>query len=117
MEHENSFLWEVTAFEFVLVTVLLAGAAAFMTGRAVASTWNSNRTLLFYILLLAAATRFIHYALFQGTLLSPYYYLVDLIVLLAIAFAAKRITRARQMVTQYGFKFEPAGIAGWTERK
>lgn len=117
MELQNTFLWEVTAFEFILVTVLLAGAAAYMTGRAIASSWKSNRILIFYIALLAAATRFIHFALFSGTLLSPYYYLVDFIVLLAIAFAAKRITRARQMVTQYSFKFEPAGIAGWSERR
>lgn len=117
MEHQNTLLWEVTAFEFILVTVLLAGAAAFMTGRVVASTWKSNRVLVFYILLLTAATRFIHFALFQGTLLSAHYYIVDLIVLLAIAFAAKRIMRAKQMVTQYGFKYESAGIAGWSERR
>lgn len=117
MENQNTWIWEVSAVEFVLVTVLIAGAAAYMTGRAIASTWQSNRILIFYIVLLTAATRFIHFALFEGTLLSFYYYLVDLVVLLAIAFAAKRITRARQMVTQYGFKFEPAGIAGWSERR
>ena len=39
MENENSLLWEVTFWEFLFVTVLLAGAAAFLTGRAAARSW------------------------------------------------------------------------------
>jgi hypothetical protein len=116
MEKQNSILWEVTLWEFLFVTVILAGGAAYMTGRAVARSWLSHSHLVVYILLLAAATRFIHFALFRGTLLSPYYYLIDLLVLLAIAFAALRLTRAAQMARQYGFGFERNGLFGWKQR-
>jgi hypothetical protein len=113
MENANGLLWEVSLFEFVLVTVVLAGGAAYMTGRAAALTWLPALQLGFYMVLLAAATRFIHFALFDGSLLSLYYYLVDLAVLLAIAFMGMRITRARQMARQYGFHFERSGPFGW----
>lgn len=116
MEKQNSLLWEVTFWEFVLVTVVLAGGAAYLTGRAVARSWLGIGHLVAYMVLLAAATRFIHFALFSGSLLTPYYYLVDLIVLTIIALIGFRIARAGQMAQQYGFEFERAGPFGWKER-
>ena len=116
MEKDFGLLWEVSAWEFVFVTVILAGAAAFMAGRSAANVWLEKRQLVIYIVLLAAATRFIHFALFSGSLLAPYYYMVDLIVLLIIAFAGMRITRSKQMATQYGFGFDRAGPFGWKRR-
>ena len=77
VEHANGLIWEVSASEFLFVTVALAGGAAYLTGRAVARSWQSDVVLVGYMVLLAAATRFIHFALFQGTLLSPWYYVVD----------------------------------------
>ena len=103
MEKANSLIWEVTIWEFLLVTVVLAGGAAYLTGRSVARSWLGRTHLVGYMLLLGLATRFIHFALFQGTLLSPYYYVVDLIVLLIIATIGFRVTRSRQMARQYGF--------------
>ena len=117
MENQNSYLWEVTAWEFVFVTVILAGGAAFLTGRAVARSWQGEVTLIIYMVLLAAATRFIHFALFSGSLLSPYYYFVDFIVISAIAFLGKRLTRAGQMATQYNFEYERRGSLGWTKKE
>jgi GR25 family glycosyltransferase involved in LPS biosynthesis len=116
MENQNTFIWEVTAWEFVFVTVILAGGAAYLTGRAIARTWQSETTLVGYMLLLAAATRFIHFALFSGTLLSPYYYLVDLVVITAIAFLGRRLTRAKQMATQYSFEYERHGSLSWARK-
>ncbi|WP_421927087.1 DUF6867 family protein [Neoaquamicrobium sediminum] len=103
MENQNTLIWEVTIWEFVFVTVILAGAAAYMTGRALANSWLGTAHIIAYMVLLAAATRFIHFALFSGTLLSPYYYLVDLVVLLVIATIGFRVTRSKQMARQYGF--------------
>jgi len=103
MEHQNTLIWEVTFWEFLLVTVILAGGAAYMTGRAIAGSWQGMGQIVAYMVLLAAATRFIHFALFRGTLISPWYYLVDLIVLLVLATVGFRITRGRQMERQYGF--------------
>ena len=116
MENANSLLWEVSIWEFLLVTVVLAGGTGYLTGRAVARTWRSNATLVGYMVLLALATRFIHFALFNGTLLSLHYLLVDLVVIVAIAFLGKRITRAGQMARQYGFLYEKKGPGMWARR-
>ncbi len=117
MHKDYGLLWEVTFFEFMLVTVVLGGGAAWMTGRAIARCWQSGWQLAFYMILLACAVRFIHYALFNGTLLSPWYYCVDLAVLLALATAARRYYRSALMVGQYSFAFEPAGLFGWRRRQ
>lgn len=112
MQH---LIWESFGV-FILVTVVLAGGAAYLTGRAAARTWLPNSHIVVYMLILAAAARFIHFALFQGALLSIHYYVVDLIVVLAFAFLGKRLTRARQMAAQYGFIFRRTGPLTW-ERK
>ncbi len=116
LEHANSLIWEVTIWEFLFVTVILGGGAAFLTGRATASVWLARRQLVIYIVLLTCAVRFIHFALFSGTLLSLHYYIVDLIVLLIIAFAGRRLMRASQMATQYSFAFSRSGAFGWKRR-
>ncbi len=112
----GNLIWEVSFGTFLFVTVILAGGAAYLTGRAGAREWQANSTLVIYMVLLAAATRFIHFALYGGTLISPYYYVVDLIVLLALAFLGKRITRAKQMARQYSFLYERRGLLSWTRR-
>lgn len=116
MEKELTLIWEVTVWEFLFVTVILAGGAAFLTGRAIAQSWQSDIELFAYMVLLAAATRFIHFALFNGTLLSLHYYVVDLIVLVVIGFLGKRITRAGQMATQYSFDYDRKGSFGWGKK-
>ncbi len=107
---------EPSVWLFLLVTVIMGGWAAWMTGRAVASTWREPWTLALYILLLGIAVRFIHFALFHGTLLSPRYYLVDTVILMVIGFLGWRHTRARQMTTQYRWLYERAGPFGWRPR-
>jgi hypothetical protein len=116
MVKENGLLWEVSFWEFFFVTVILAGGAAYLTGRAVARSWNSGVQLAIYMILLTAACRFIHFALFHGTLLSLQYYIVDLIVLLIVAFIGRQVTRAKQMTTQYSFEYRRAGPAGWARK-
>ena len=113
IEHANGLIWEVSFWEFLFVTCLLAGGAAYLTGRANARVWGDDITLVVYMVLLSAATRFIHFALFSGTLLSVWYFVVDLIVLLAIAFVGKRITRAGQMARQYSFEYERRNAVAW----
>lgn len=113
----NSWLWEVSLAEFLIVTIFLAGGAAYLTGRASARSWLPDYTLVIYLVLLACATRFIHYALFHGTLLSLWYFAVDLVVLLAFGFFGRYLTRARQMTTQYGFEYTRNGLVGWKSRQ
>ena len=101
---------------FLLVTVLLGGGAATLAGRAIASTWRPAWQVAVYSLILGLAVRFIHFSLFDGTLLSPHYYLVDSAVCMAFGFLGFRAARARQMVTQYGWLNEPAGHLRWRRK-
>jgi len=88
---------------FLLITILLGGGAAFVSGQAIAQTWRPWWQLVFYMLILGAAQRFFHFALFGGTLLSEYYYAVDSLIAIAFALLGFRLARSRQMARQYGF--------------
>jgi hypothetical protein len=113
----QGILYEEPSFWlFVLVTVLMGGWAAWMTGRAMAITWQPYVLCLVSLLVLAGAVRFIHYALFGGTLLSLHYYLVDAVVIVAIGSLGFRQRRVRQMTSQYRWLYERAGPFTWREK-
>jgi hypothetical protein len=107
---------EHSAWLFVLVTIVMGGAAAWQTGRSVAQTWRPFAILPLYIALLNLGVRFIHYALFEGTLLSPYYYAIDFVVLMITAAIGWRMRRAQQMRTQYSFAFTGTGPLSWKRK-
>ncbi|MGE5511433.1 MAG: DUF6867 family protein [Bacteroidota bacterium] len=90
---------------FLLVTVIIGGSGAFISGRAIAQTWRPFWHVPVYMLLLAAAVRFFHYALFWEVLFSLRNYVVDFTVALVCAALGYRITRARQMAEQYGWLY------------
>jgi hypothetical protein len=71
---------------------------------------------VFYTLLLALAVRFIHYSLFDGTLLSAHFYAVDAAFCMVFGLLGFRRTRAAQMVRQYGWLNEPAGALRWRRK-
>jgi hypothetical protein len=104
---------EPSIWQFFFVTCLLGGGAAWMTGRACAQTWRSYVSLVLYLLLLGIAVRFIHHALFNGTMFSAQYYIVDTVVLLIIGSLGFRYTRTNQMVTQYNWLYERSSPLGW----
>jgi len=111
------FLYEEGSFGvFLLVTVVLGGGAAALAGRAIAATWRQWWHIIGYMLILGAAVRFFHYALFDGTLLSLHYYLVDTAVCIAASLLGFRATRAAQMVTQYRWLNERAGAMRWRRK-
>jgi hypothetical protein len=99
---------------FLLVTVLMGGSAARATGSAIASTW---RQVLLAALLLTFAVRFFHYALFYEPLLSLKNFIVDYIVVSAACAFGFWMTRVRQMVEQYPWAYERAGLFGWRRRQ
>jgi hypothetical protein len=101
---------------FLLVTCVLGGAAAFVSGRAMAQTWRPFWQVPLYMLGIAAATRFIHYALFDEIFLSPRNFAVDFAVALVAAAAGYRLVRADQIAHQYGWLFERAGPLGWRRK-
>ena len=101
---------------FLLVTVFMGGGAAWLAGRAIAATWRPWWHVAGYMLILGLAVRFIHFALFDGTLLSPQFYAVDTVVCLAFGFLGFRATRVAQMTTQYRWINARAGPLRWTRR-
>jgi hypothetical protein len=107
---------ESTIWLFLLVTVVMGGWLAWMAGRAIALTWRPTWQLLVYMLLLGLFVRFIHFSMFEATLLTLHYYVVDTIVLLVFGYAGWRHTRAKQMTRQYHWLFESAGPFGWKPR-
>lgn len=102
---------------FLLVTIVLGGGGAALAGRAIALTWRPWWQIVAYMLLLACAVRFIHYALFGGTLLSLHYYVVDAVVCLGLGFIGFRTARVAQMVTQYRWINQLAGPLRWRRRQ
>jgi hypothetical protein len=125
----------------LLMTMVLGGAAAFATGRAIALTWRSPGQLLLYCAMLAAVVGFLDYALFENPVIpggrivaalalageSPGAALPDLAgalagfattfaFVLAVALLAYRLTRSWQIGRQYGFAFVRKGLLFWQER-
>ncbi len=101
---------------FIVLTVIIGGGAAFLAGRGLARAWKPLWRLRVYMALLAAAVRFFHYALFHAALLSPYYYLVTYVMLLAAALLGFRMMRTTQMVTQYRWLYERTSPLTWRAR-
>ena len=101
---------------FVLVTIVLGGGAAFLAGRAIATIWRPWWHVCVLVILIGAVVRFLHFALFEGPLLSPSAYLIDTAVCLAFGVAGFRLRRVSQMVTSYGWINERANALRWRRR-
>ena len=101
---------------FLVLTMIIGGGAAFLAGSGLARSWKPFWRIFFYMALLAGAVRYFHYALFGGTLLSLYYYLVAYAVLLAAASLGFRAMRTTQMVTQYRWLYERTSPLTWRDR-
>ncbi len=112
----NELYAEETLIQIIFVTGLIGGGAAWLTGRAIALTWRPFWHMGLYMGLLGAAVRFVHFALFEGTLLAPASYAADTIYLLALGALAWRMTRAAQMATQYYWLYERTGPLTWRAR-
>lgn len=104
-----------SAWVFFLFTVVMFGGTAFMTGQALASTWRPMWQAVPYAILLAAANRFLVFALFEGRLLAAANFVIEAALLVAIALVAYRATLAHRMVAQYPWLYERAGLFGWRD--
>ena len=102
---------------FLLLTVVLGGSAAWVTGKAIAQTWRPFWQLPIYVLLLTAGVRFLHFALFEEPLFPLQNWIVDYVVLLVSALLGHRRMRALQVSTQYYWLFRASGPLGWRRRE
>ncbi len=102
---------------FIVVTVIVMGFASFATGQGLANTWRPIWQILPYSVLLGCADRFLTWGLYQGELFLLSGFVIDTLVLLAIASLAYRLAQARKMVTQYPWIYERAGPLAWREKR
>lgn len=110
----QGILYEEGSFGiFLLVTIIIGGGAAWLSGRAVARAWQSRRRLVVFMLFLTFAVRFLHYALFEGHILTFHYYLVDAVVVLVLGLLGFQFQRAEQMSRQYRWIYERNGPFSW----
>src|SRR5262245_33754318 len=107
---------ETDIWVFIVVTCILGGTAAYLSGRATAQTWRPYRYVPVYMLGIAAGVRFVHHALFAGPMLSAPGFVIDYLVAVVAASASYRIERAGQISSQYGWLFERAGPFGWRRK-
>ncbi|MCB1536863.1 MAG: hypothetical protein KDJ44_19665 [Rhodoblastus sp.] len=85
---------------FLALTLIIGGAGAFVTGRAMAQTWRERWKAVAYMVPLTAAVRFLHYALF-GEPSDLAHAAPTFILLTACALAGFAQARRRQMQDQY----------------
>ena len=96
-----------------IIVLVISLLMAFATGRAIAQTWRPFGNVPVYIIVLAAAERFLHFALAGQDLLSATFYLISFIILLASAALGYRRMRVQQMTTQYSWLYIADGGLGW----
>ena len=104
-----------TILDIVLVTGLVGGAAACLSGRAIAASWRGRSRVALTALLLGAAARFFHFALFQGQLLSAASFACDTLIFLVVGLVSWQATRASLMVRQYPWLYARSGPLTWRE--
>lgn len=111
----NSLYAGQTILHILVVTFILGGGAAWLSGRAIAGAWQPAWHVAVTALLLGAAARFIYFALFEGELLSAMSYACDTLIFLIVGMLVWRATRATQMVRQYPWLYTRSGPLGWRE--
>lgn len=113
----QGILYEEPSFlQFMFVTCILGGWTAWRTGRSVADSWQEYPVVVAYTLLLGIAVRFVHHALFDGSMLNLQYYVVDTVILLVLSTLGFRYTRTNQMVNNYYWLYEKASAISWKSK-
>ncbi len=99
------------------VTLVFMGGCALMAGRSLANLWRPWWAVIPYMALLALADRFLIYALFGGELLSATGYVLDALLLTAVAILSYLAARAALMAKQYPWLFERVGPFAWRRKR
>lgn len=107
---------EANVFQFMMITVVIGGWTAWMAGKGVAETWGTMVNVIASTLLLGVGVRFVHHALFDGTMFALQYYVVDTIILCAFSILGFRYTRTNQMSEKYYWLYEKTGPFTWRKK-
>jgi small-conductance mechanosensitive channel len=98
------------------VFLVLCCAAAWMSGRSIATEWKPLWNLALGVIGLGVATRFLHHALYQATFLNLSSFLLDTALLGLVAYIGYRFTRTNQMTRQYHWLYEKASPFSWRDK-
>jgi hypothetical protein len=90
---------------FLGLTVILAGGAAVLAGRAIGGNWKPAWQVVGACFGLALFDRFLTYALFQGELLSLAGLIVHFLVITAFGLISWRIALVSKFVNQYPWRY------------
>lgn len=96
-----------------LFVVLIGFWTAWRAGKAAADSWSDYPLVIVYTVLLAGAMQFLHHALFDGPVLSLFYYVIDLVLLSIFSTAGYRYRRTNQMVNNYYWLYEKTSPFSW----
>jgi CDP-diglyceride synthetase len=111
------FETDTGARNFIRALVVLIGFwTAWRAGKAAADGWSTYPLVIVYVLLLGLVMRFLHHALFDGPMLSPFYYVIDVVLLLIVATAGYRYRRTNQMVNNYYWLYERTSVSSWKKK-
>ncbi|MBB4006550.1 DUF6867 family protein [Allorhizobium taibaishanense] len=98
------------------LVVLLGFWTAWRTGKAVAEGWEGYVRVVIYTLLLALVMRFLHHALFDGSMLDAGLYAIDFVVLLVFSLIGFQVRRTRQMSANYYWLYEKTSPLSWKKK-
>jgi hypothetical protein len=98
------------------LVLLLGFWTAWRSGKAAAENWQGYGTVIVYALGLGFAMRFLHFSLFGGPFISPFFYVIDVVLLLAFALAGFQARRTTQMVDNYYWLYERTSYLSWKKK-
>ena len=101
---------------YLILTLLLGGGAALLTGRNFAANWRSPIVVALAGLGLAVAVRFLHFALNLEQLFSATGFLLDAVPIVLLALLGFRWRRTEQMSTQYYWLYEKTSPFTWRHK-
>ncbi len=103
-------------WQFVVLTIIMGGGAAFMAGRSIAGGWKGIPRVIIAMIPFTAGLRFLHYALFEGQLTSLTHFLVHGAIVTGFALLGYRVRRTQQMTSQYPWLYERSGPLTWRSK-
>ena len=106
----------VSLLVFLVLTVVLIGGAALLTGRALARAWRPIWQVVLSCLGLGLVDRFFVYALFEGSLVSVSGYMFDTLVVMGIGILSYRIVHVSVVVRQYPWLFDRSSLFSYRSR-